>query len=85
MAEWLLHHFFNDSDWVCGSFVQAQADDRIHTRGVTVVADVMSIYAPGLAVFLFVTYGAFHKLISFQVFQWRFADQTFFFHAVVSS
>ena len=80
MTKRLSHYLFQDVHRIGRCLVQAQADDGIHARGVAFIADIVALYAPGLTRLFFVADGAFHHLVRVQIFQRRFADQTFIFH-----
>ena len=79
MAERQLHHPPHDRHRVGGGFGEAQAKDAVHTLGMAVAADIMSLHTAGLAGFLLMAGGALHHLVLDQIFQGRLANQTFFF------
>lgn len=78
VAKRLFHHLVNNLERVPGFFLETQTDDKIHPGSMALVADIVSIDAARLAVFLLMADGALHELILFQILKRRFAYDTFF-------
>ena len=80
VAERHCHHLPDEGDGIGGVGRQAKPEDAVQPLGVAAVADIVAMDAAGFAGLLFVTDGALHHRILFEIFQRRAADQTFFAH-----
>lgn len=80
VAERHRHHLPDEGDGIGGAGRQAKPEDAVQPLGVAAVADIVAVDAAGFAGLLFVTDGALHHRILFEILQRRTADQTFFAH-----
>ena len=80
VAERHRHHLPDEGNRVGGVGRQTKPEDAVQPMGVAAVADIVAVDAAGFAGLLFVTDGALHHRILFEIFQRRAADQTFFAH-----
>ena len=82
MAERKIHHLIENFHGILRSFRKANTENAVNALRMTLIADVMTVHAASFTEFSFMADRTLHFDIFIQIFQRRFADQTFLFHCI---